>query len=124
MPASRTASASAFTRPWYLYPFRSNTILLIFSFLSLNINSQTQYSSIDDVKRLNYELFEEIGFDDSKINIVSRLIYSTNKKATYISKKGAFPQKDILDGEFNTTFLKLLSEDDLAKFKTIQHKIK
>ena len=97
---------------------------LIFSFLSLNINSQTQYSSIDDVKRLNYELFEEIGFDDSKINIISRLIYSTNKKATYISKKGAFPQKDILDSEFNTTFLKLLSEKDLAKFKTIQHKIK
>ena len=97
---------------------------LIFSFLSLNINSQTQYSSIDDVKRLNYELFEEIGFDDYKINIVSRLIYSTNKKATYISKKGALPQKDILDGEFNTNFLKLLSEKDLAKFKTIQHKIK
>ena len=46
------------------------------------------------------------------------------KKATYVSKKGAFPQKDILDGEFNTTFLKLLSEEDLAKFKTIQHKIK
>ena len=57
---------------------------LIFSFISLNINSQTQYSSIDDVKRLNYELLEEIGFDDSQINIVSRLIYSLNKKATYI----------------------------------------
>ena len=41
---------------------------LIFSFISLNINSQTQYSSIDDVKRLNYELLEEIGFDDSQIN--------------------------------------------------------
>ena len=97
---------------------------LIFSFISLNINSQTQYSSIDDVKSLNYELLEDIGFDDSKINIVSRLIYSSNKKATYISKKGVFPQKDILDNEFNTMFLKLLSEDDLSKFKTIQHKIK
>ena len=55
---------------------------LIFSFLSLNINSQTQYSSIDDVKRLNYELFEEIGFDDSKINIVSRFV--SNLRSLYV----------------------------------------
>ena len=92
--------------------------------ISLNINAQSQYSSIEDVKRLNYELLEEIGYDDSKITIVSRLIYSTAKKASYISKKGAFPQKDILDNEFKTMFLRSLSEKDFAKFKTIQHKIK
>ena len=36
MPALRTASAKAFTRPWYLYPFRSNTIRSILSFLSFS----------------------------------------------------------------------------------------
>ena len=99
------------------------TFLFLF-FVSLNINAQSQYSSIDDVKRLNYDLLEEIGFDDTKITLVSRLIYSTAKKSSHVAKKGAFPQKDILDNEFNTMFLKFLSEKDLAKFKTIQHKIK
>lgn len=97
---------------------------LIFFLVTLNINAQSQYTSIDDVKRLNYDLLEEIGFDDNKITLVSRLIYSTAKKASYVAKKGAFPQKDILDNEFKTMFLKFLSEKDLAKFKTIQHKIK
>ena len=97
---------------------------LIFFLVSLNINAQSQYSSIDDVKRLNYDLLEEIGFDDTKITLVSRLIYSTVKKASHVAKKGAFPQKDILDNEFNTMFLTLLSVKDLAKFKTIQQKIK
>ena len=41
------------------------TFLFLF-FVSLNINAQSQYSSIDDVKRLNYDLLEEIGRDNKR----------------------------------------------------------
>ena len=98
--------------------------LLFFLSISLNINAQSQNSSIDDVKRLNYDLLQEIGFDDSQINLVSRLLYSTAKKATYVSEKGVFPNKEILDNEFKTSFLKFFTEKDFANYKTIQHKIK
>ena len=98
--------------------------LLFFLSISLNINAQSQNSSIDDVKRLNYDLLQEIGFDDSQINLVSRLLYSTAKKATYVSEKGVFPNKEILDNEFKTSFLKFFTEKDFTMYKTIQHKIK
>tara|TARA_B100000768_G_scaffold175564_1_gene187146 strand:+ start:527 stop:847 length:321 start_codon:yes stop_codon:yes gene_type:complete len=98
--------------------------VLFFLSISLNINAQSQNSSIDDVKRLNYDLLQEIGFDDSQINLVSRLLYSTAKKATYVSEKGVFPNKEILDNEFKTSFLKFFTEKDFANYKTIQHKIK
>lgn len=98
--------------------------LLFFLSISLNINAQSQNSSIDDVKRLNYDLLQEIGFDDSQITLVSRLLYSTAKKATYVSEKGVFPNKEILDNEFKTSFLKFFTEKDFANYKTIQHKIK
>ena len=99
------------------------TILLTLVF-SLNVNSQSNYSSIDDVKRINYDLFQEIGFDESKMTIVSRLIYSTTKKAAHVAKKGSFPSEDILDEQFYEMFLKLLSAEDLENFKKIKHKIK
>ena len=73
------------------------SVILFFLSISLNINAQSQNSSIDDVKRLNYDLLQEIGFDDSKITLVSRLIYSNVKKATYVSEKGVFPNKEVLD---------------------------
>ena len=98
--------------------------LLFFLSISLNINAQSQNSSIEDVKRLNYDLLQEIGFDDSQITLVSRLLYSTAKKATYVSEKGVFPNKEILDNEFKTSFLKFFTEKDFTKYKTIQHKIK
>lgn len=98
--------------------------VLFFLSISLNINAQSQNSSIDDVKRLNYDLLQEIGFDDSQITLVSRLLYSTAKKATYVSEKGVFPNKEILDNEFKTSFLKFFTEKDFANYKTIQHKIK
>ena len=98
--------------------------LLFFLSISLNINAQSQNSSIDDVKRLNYDLLQEIGFDDSQITLVSRLLYSTAKKATYVSEKGVFPNKEILDNEFKTSFLKFFTEKDFTMYKTIQHKIK
>ena len=98
--------------------------LLFFLSISLNILAQSQNSSIDDVKRLNYDLLQEIGFDDSKITLVSRLIYSTAKKANYVSEKGVFPNKEILDNEFKNSFLKFFSEKEFTKFETIQHKIK
>ena len=99
-------------------------IFLFLFFVSLSINAQSQHSSIDDVKILNYELLEEIGFDDSQITLVSRLLYSNMKKASYVSKKGVFPNKEKLDNEFKTSFLKFFSEKDFIKFKTIQHKLK
>ena len=34
--------------------------LLFFLSISLNINAQSQNSSIDDVKRLNYDLLQEL----------------------------------------------------------------
>ena len=67
--------------------------LLFFLSISLNINAQSQNSSIDDVKRLNYDLLQEIGFDDSKITLVSRLIYSNVKKQPMFQKKEFFQIK-------------------------------
>ena len=58
--------------------FLFSLVLLIFiSSFSYGLND---YKSIEEVKSLNYELFEEIGLDENKINYVSRVIYSTYKK--------------------------------------------
>ena len=47
---------------------------------SVSSFSQSQeYSSIEEVKKLNFELFEEIGFDENQMNHVCRAIYSTQK---------------------------------------------
>lgn len=98
-------------------------ILLIFiSGFSYGLND---YKSIEEVKSLNYELFEEIGLDENKINYVSRVIYSTYKKAQYISSNGASPQKAVtLDKEADEMLLKVLSQSELKKFNSIKHKLK
>ena len=75
--------------------FLSLTLLIFasnFSFGSID------YKSIEEVKSLNYELFEEIGLDENKINYVSRVIYSTYKKAQYMASSGASPQKSSFTG--------------------------
>ena len=103
--------------------FLFSFVLLIFiSSFSYGLND---YKSIEEVKSLNYELFEEIGLDENKINYVSRVIYSTYKKAQYMSSNGASPQKAFtLDNEADEMLLKVLSQGELKKFKSIKHKLK
>ena len=77
--------------------FLSLTLLIFVSNFSFG---SIDYKSIEEVKSLNYELFEEIGLDENKINYVSRVIYSTYKKAQYMASSGASPQKAVsLDNE-------------------------
>ncbi len=103
--------------------FLFSLILLIFiSSFSYGLND---YKSIEEVKSLNYELFEEIGLDENKINYVSRVIYSTYKKAQYMVSNGASPQKSVsLDKEADEMLLKVLSQAELKKFNSIKHKLK
>ena len=103
--------------------FLFSLILLIFiSSFSYALND---YKSIEEVKSLNYELFEEIGLDENKINYVSRVIYSSYKKAQYMSSNGASPQKAVsLDKEADEMLLKVLSQSELKKFNSIKHKLK
>ena len=103
--------------------FLFSLVLLIFiSSFSYGLND---YKSIEEVKSLNYELFEEIGLDENKINYVSRVIYSTYKKAQYMSSNGASPQKTItLDKEADEMLLRVLSQAELKKFNSIKHKLK
>ena len=103
--------------------FLFSLILLIFiSSFSYGLND---YKSIEEVKSLNYELFEEIGLDENEINYVSRVIYSTYKKAQYMASNGASPQKAVsLDKEADEMLLKVLSQAELKKFNSIKHKLK
>ena len=45
--------------------------LFLFLFFVNSSYSINDYKSIEEVKTLNYELFEEIGLDENKINYVS-----------------------------------------------------
>ena len=103
--------------------FLLSLILLIF--VSNSSYGSNDYKSIEEVKSLNYELFEEIGLDENKINYVSRVIYSTYKKAQYMASNGASPQKAVtLDKEADEMLLKVLSQAELKKFNSIKHKLK
>ena len=103
--------------------FLFSFILLVFA--SNFSFSSSDYKSIEEVKSLNYELFEEIGLDENKINYVSRVIYSTYKKAQYMASSGASPQKAVsLDKEADQMLLKVLSQAELKKFNSIKHKLK
>ena len=98
-------------------------IILLFSlnFSYANLN----YKSIEEVKSLNYELFQEIGFDENKMNFVSRVIYSTYQKAQHMSSEGASPQKAItLDKEAEKMLLRVLSKAELKRFNSLKHKLK
>ena len=68
--------------------------LTILIFSSANLFSQENkqnYQSIDHVKALNFDLFEEIGFDKNKIKSVCRVIYSMQKKTQHMASNGASP---------------------------------
>ena len=99
--------------------------LIILIFVSNFSYALNDYKSIEEVKSLNYELFEEIGLDENKINYVSRVIYSTYKKAQYMASSGVSPQKAAsLDNEADEMLLKVLSPAELKKFNSIKHKLK
>jgi len=98
---------------------------ILFSLITtLSINAQSENSSIYELQRLNHELLEEIGFDNSQISVTISLLRLNVTTANYLSKKGVFPNKEILDNKFITSFLELFSEKDYTKFKTIQDKLK
>ena len=100
----------------------SFTFLLFTSYFSFSSND---YKSIEEVKSLNYELFEEIGLDENKLNYVSRVIYSTYKKAQYITSSGASPQKVFsLDKEAEEMLLRVLTQTELKALNAVKHKLK
>ena len=103
--------------------FLLSLILLIF--VSNFLFGNKDYKSIEEVKSLNYELFEDIGLDENKINYVSRVIYSAYKKAQYMVSNGASPQKAFsLDKEADEMLLKVLSQAELKRFNSVKHKLK
>ena len=98
---------------------------LLFLFFVSSSYSVNDYKSIEEVKTLNYELFEEIGFDENKINYVSRVIYSTYKKANYMASNGVSPQKALtLDKDAEEMLLRVLTQAELKSFNSVKHKIK
>ena len=104
-------------RQWFL-------LLVIFLVSLSNFAQSQQYSSIEEVKKLNFELFEEIGFDENQMNHVCRAIYSTQKRASYLAENGASSNKEKLDQQFKSLMLRVLSEEDFKKFESIKHKLK
>ena len=99
--------------------------LLLFLFISNASFGLNNYKSIEEVKSLNYELFEEIGLDENKINYVSRIIYSNYKKSQHMNNVETPPQKIFnLDKEAEIMLLKVLSQNELKMFKAIKHKLK
>ena len=100
----------------------SFTFLIFTSYFSFSSND---YKSIEEVKSKNYELFEEIGLDENKINFVSRVIYSTYKKAQYMASEGATSQKAVfLDKEAEEMLLRVLTQSELKAFNAVKHKLK
>ena len=99
-------------------------VLVIFLISLSNFAQSQQYSSIEEVKKLNFELFEEIGFDENKMNHVCRAIYSTQKRASYLAENGVSPNKEKLDQQFKSLILRVLSEEEFKKFESIRHKLK
>ena len=100
----------------------SVTFLIFASYFSFSSND---YKSIEEVKSLNYELFEEIGLDENKINFVSRVIYSTYKKAQYMSFDRATPQKAVsINKEAEEMLLRVLTQSELKAFNAVKHKLK
>ena len=105
---------------------RKSFLVLFLSIFFINFSyGSIDYKSIEEVKSLNYELFKEIGLDENKMDFVSRVIYSTYKKAEYMASNGASPQKSFsLDKDAEEMLLKVLSKTELKMFNSIKHKLK
>mgnify|MGYP001394127981 CR=1 FL=1 len=98
-------------------------------FISINIyasSTNSEYSSIEEVKELNYELFTDVGFNENKINFISRVIYANYKRATTITENGFSPQLSelMLDEKAVERLTRLLTKDEFLTFTKIKHKIK
>lgn len=98
-------------------------------FISININASSinsAYSSIEEVKELNYELFTDVGFDENKINLISRVIYANYKRATTMAQNGVSPHSAdlVLDRRSEERLSRLLTKDEFLTFTKIKHKIK
>ena len=98
-------------------------------FISININAiaiNSGYSSIEEVKELNYELFTDVGFDENKINFISRVIYANYKRAKTMAENGVSPQGAnlMLDEKAEERLTRLLTKDEYLTFTKIKHKIK
>ena len=98
-------------------------------FISININASSinsAYSSIEEVKELNYELFTDVGFDENKINLISRVIYANYKRATTMAQNGVSPHNAdlVLDERSEERLSRLLTKDEFLTFTKIKHKIK
>ena len=100
--------------------------LILFLFIFSASYATNDYKSIEEVKTLNYQLFEEIGLDENKINYVCRVIYSAYKKAEYLASNGAAPQaaSESLDKEVKNMLLRVLNEAEYKKSKSVKHKLK
>ena len=99
--------------------------LSLFLFIFNAVYSFNNYKSIAEVKSLNYELFEEIGLDENKINFVSRVIYSTYKKHQHMTAKETSQQKNFsLDKQAEEMLLRVLTQSELKTFKALKHKLK
>ena len=103
--------------------------IFICLFISINIyasSTNSEYSSIEEVKELNYELFTDVGFDENKINFISRVIYANYKRATTMAENGVSPQgaDQMLDEKAEERLTRLLTKDEYLTFTKIKHKIK
>ena len=103
--------------------------IFICLFISVNIyasSTNSQYGSIEEVKELNYELFTDVGFDENKINFISRVIYANYKRAKTMAEKRVSPQGAnlMLDEKAEERLTRLLTKDEYMTFTKIKHKIK
>ena len=98
-------------------------------FISINTNASlinSEYSSIEEVKELNYQLFTDVGFDENKINFISRVIYANYKRAAIIAENEVSNQgtQIILDKRAEERLTRLLTKNEYLTFTKIKHKIK
>ena len=106
--------------------FILSLIITLVCIFKLNSSNLTEYNSIAEVKTLNYQLFEDIGFDEEKINFVSRVIYSIYKKASssVTNNSSELNINELIKSENKEIFLKLLSPAEYKKLISVRNKIK
>ena len=80
----------------------------------------------EEVNELNYELLTDVGFDENKINFISRVIYANYKRATTMAGNGVSHQGAnlMLDEKAEERLTRLLTKDEYMTFNKIKHKIK
>tara|TARA_Y100000994_G_C15419028_1_gene329152 strand:- start:171 stop:491 length:321 start_codon:yes stop_codon:yes gene_type:complete len=99
--------------------------ILFFLFIINSSFSINDYKSIEEVKSLNYKLFEDIGLDDDKMNYVSRIIYSYFKKAQHLDSENHSTKKVFtIDKNTEKMLLRVLSNEELKTLILVKHKLK